>query len=73
VVTGNLPSAYFVTEGSETIDGAVDTYCALMEDWVVAVEQGDTTTEVFPVDAPRTQANAEALKTRIAFLRDNFL
>ncbi len=73
IVVGDLPSAYFVAEGAETVDEAIDTYCALMEDWVVAVEQGDTETKVFPVKAPRTRANAEILKTRIAFLRDNFL
>ncbi len=73
IVAGDLPSAYFVTEGVETVDEAIDTYCALMEDWIVAVEQEDTETEVFPVKAPRTKANAAALKIRIAFLRDNFL
>ncbi len=73
IVVGDLPSAYFVTEGVETVDEAIDTYCSLMEDWVLSVEQDDMETRVFPVDASRTRANAEMLKTRIAFLRDNFL
>ncbi|CAM3305277.1 hypothetical protein [Asticcacaulis taihuensis] len=73
VVTGDLPSAYFITDAAEMVPDAIDTYCCLMEEWIVSVEEDDHEIKVFPIAAQRTKANADALRTRIAFLRKNFL
>lgn len=73
VVTGDLPSAYFITDEAPAVEDAIDTYCELMEDWADAVERNDMDIKVFPVMAERTLANAEALRRRIVFLRQNFL
>ena len=69
VVVGDLPSAYFVYEGNEDPAVAFEQYCGLMEDWAMAIRRGSSVEECFPVDVPATQENAEALLSRIAFLR----
>ena len=73
VVVGDVPSAYFVYEGNEEPDGAFEQYCLLMEDWANAVRAGGSLDEVFPVDAPTTQANADSLLSRIAFIREELI
>ena len=70
VVVGDVPSAYFVYEGNEEPDVAFEQYCLLMEDWATAVRAGGSLDEVVPVDAPTTQANADSLLSRIAFIRE---
>jgi hypothetical protein len=69
VAVGDLPSAYFVYEGNEDPGDALEQYCRLMEEWAMAVRRGSPVDECFPVDAPATVENAEALLSRIAFIR----
>ncbi len=69
VAVGDLPSAYFVYEGNEDPAVALEQYCGLMEDWAMTVRRGAPVEECFPVDAPATRENAEALLSRIAFIR----
>jgi hypothetical protein len=73
VVVGDLPSAYFVIDDVPGPQSALDTYCSLMEDWVEAVLSGHELRKSFPVDAKPSQANALALRSRLAFLRQRVL
>ena len=69
VVVGDLPSAYFVYEGNEDPAVALECYCGLMEEWAMAARDDESVEECFPVDAEPTRENAEALLSRIAFIR----
>lgn len=69
VVIGDLPSAYFIYEGNEDPAVALECYCGLMEEWATAARDGESVEECFPVDAEANRENAEALLSRIAFIR----
>lgn len=69
LVTGDLPSAYFVTENAKTPREALECYCNIMEDWVAAVLDGGDLDEVYPVDVEENAENAKALESRLKFLR----
>jgi hypothetical protein len=73
VVVGDLPSAYFVHEGNEDPAVALECYCGLMEDWAMAAKSGESVDECFPVDAEATLENAEALLSRITFIRSELV
>ena len=72
IVVGDLPSAYLVAE-SATPREALETYCALMADWIEAVELGRSLDEVFPVAANPTLEAAAQLRRRIEFLKERIL
>lgn len=69
VVVGDLPSAYFVYEGNEDPAAALECYCGLMEEWATAARDGESVEECFPVDAEANRENADALLSRITFIR----
>jgi len=71
VISGDLPSAYLVTEGNPTALHALDSYIEEMSRWVDAVRSGMPVTDVFPVKAPPTLENASQLASRLAFLKDH--
>lgn len=73
VVTGDLPSTYFVVEPGETIAETIERYCSLMDDWSGAVLTAGDFEEVFPVRAARTKENAIALRGRMKFLREEVI
>lgn len=73
IVVGDLPSAYFVVDDAETPKQALEVYCELMEDWISAVLSNQDLQNVFPVKAEPTQANANMLLKRIAFIRNELL
>jgi hypothetical protein len=73
LVIGDLPSAYFVTESAETPRAALETYCAIMDDWAAAVAHGSDLDEVYPVDAEPTEENARELLGRLTFLRTEII
>ena len=72
VVSGDLPSAYLVTDNAATPSQALDVCCDLMQSWVDAVRNSTDLGDEFPVDVAPTQANADALERRVAFLRNQF-
>ena len=72
VVVGDLPSAYMVV-GPEDAREALDAYCELMDDWINAVLVTHSFEGVFPVDEAETSGNAEALRSRLAFLRTEII
>src|SRR5688572_999629 len=51
LVVGDLPPAYFVTENATTARDALECYCNMMEEWIVAVLDGGDLDEVYPVEA----------------------
>jgi hypothetical protein len=51
----------------------LDGYIGEMEAWVEAVENGQTTDDLIPVNAAPTLQNAEALKSRLGFLEREIL
>lgn len=73
VVVGDLPPAYLVTDS--VVDGvdAIAAYCELMDDWVRAVRGEGRLKDVFPISAPPTAANADALENRLRMLRDDII
>lgn len=74
VVVGDLPNAYMVvTEGPNCAKEALEAYCELMDDWVNAVLETHNFENVFPVDAAETVGNAESLRWRLNFLRENII
>jgi hypothetical protein len=73
VIVGDLPPAYIVTEENPTPAAALEAYIDEMMDWVSAVEQGDSTEELIPVNAPATIEYAKQLRNRLEFLRSTIL
>jgi hypothetical protein len=73
VVVGDLPSAYFITEGSPDPAEALDTYCELMEDWADAIQAGRDVSQYFPVKAAPTAEHARMLKGRLQMIRRDFI
>ena len=73
VVTGDLPSAYLVTDEAQTPAAALEGYCALMEDWATAVRSGAPLEDVFPVAAEATKENADSVVKRVNFVRNEVI
>ena len=72
-VSGDVPSAYLVTDAARDAASALEVYCGLMHDWAEAVRSGRGIAEVFPVDASPTMENAELLEKRLSFLNATVL
>jgi hypothetical protein len=73
VVVGDLPPAYMVTDELHTPLDALRTYVDLMEEWIAAIREGKSTEECIPVNTAATRENADALETRLSFLKQEFL
>jgi hypothetical protein len=73
VVVGDLPPAYISSSYARSPRAALDGYIGEMEAWVEAVENGQTTDDLIPVNAAPTLQNAEALKSRLGFLEREIL
>jgi hypothetical protein len=69
IFVGDIPSAYLVVELNDNPTQALERYCQLMDDWILAVKTSADLKEVYPVDAAPTIENAEQLKERIDLLR----
>jgi hypothetical protein len=72
-VVGDLPPAYISTAYAKSPRAALDGYIGEMEAWVDAVRNGKPVDEFIPVNGAPTLANAEALKSRLAFLEREIL
>jgi hypothetical protein len=73
VIVGDLPPAYLVTDLSPSPGKALNQYIKEMRRWVRAVEAGKAISDVIPVNAPPTKANAKNLKSRLDFLKTQIL
>jgi len=72
VVCGDLPTAYLVTDRAHDPLSAIAVYCDLMDEWIDGVRRGDAS-HAYPVAAEPTRENADALATRVDFLRSQIL
>jgi hypothetical protein len=72
IVVGDIPSAYFVVDRAQNASEAFEVYCELMDDWAQHVLAGKSLDDVFPIDSPATNENANDLIERIRFIRRNF-
>jgi hypothetical protein len=73
VVTGDLPTAYFVIDQAPDPASALEGYCQLMEDWARAVLEARSLDDVFPVKAKPTPDNAKSLLSRLDFIRTELI
>ncbi|MBV7265152.1 hypothetical protein [Erythrobacter ani] len=73
VVSGDLPDAYFVKDQAKTASRALAVYCDLMEAWVECVRSNGDFSQVYPVEAQPSAANAEMLESRINFIRSEVI
>jgi len=73
VVTGNLPSAYFVGDRINDNSDALIVYCDIMEDWVNCIFSGGNLHNCFPVNADPTWDNAKMLSARIKYIREELI
>jgi hypothetical protein len=73
VVVGDLPPAYMVVVPGDTVAGALEGYCLLMDEWVDAVLGSGDFHNVYPVAAPKTAEYAEMLRSRLEFIRKNII
>lgn len=73
VVVGDIPSIYFETEDARTPAVALGLYCAIAEDWADSVLAHQDLSDCYPIEAPPTRANAEMLKRRIGFIREELI
>jgi hypothetical protein len=73
VVTGDLPSAYFVTDDAPTPCDALRVYCSLVDEWIDAVTSRAPLTDVFPVAAEPSEENAHLLRKRVGFIRNEII
>jgi hypothetical protein len=69
IIVGDFPSAYIVVEPQDSAREALERYCEVMDDWIGEVLGSGDFQDVFPVDAPRTPANADMLRRRLEFMR----
>lgn len=72
VIVGDIPSAYLVTD-SITPGAALAEYCRMMDAWIHAVRRKSNLSYVFPVGSTPTEQNAQALETRLRFIRSEIL
>jgi hypothetical protein len=73
VIVGDLPSIYMVTDNAPTASDALSIYCDIANKWADAVLQRKDTTKTFPIKAEPTLENANLLKKRICFLREQII
>jgi len=73
VIVGDIPPAYIVANENPSPSAALESYIEEMMAWVVAVEEGHTTEELIPVNAPATAGYAKELRGRLEFLRSKIL
>src|ERR1035438_2912098 len=72
-VVGDLPPAYISTRYARSPRAAMDGYIGEMSAWVEAVETGDPTDGLIPVNGAPTLANAAELTSRLEFLERGIL
>lgn len=73
IVVVDLPPACLSSVYARSPRSALDGYIGEMEAWIEAVENRRPTDELIPVNAAPTLQNAEALKSRLAFLEREIL
>ena len=72
VIVGDLPYAYIAPASPDPRD-ALEDYIDQMSRWVEAVHSGRPVDDLIPVNVPPTRDWAEALASRLAFLRERLV
>ncbi|WFB64871.1 hypothetical protein PZ892_06590 [Sphingobacterium sp. WM] len=72
IVVGDIPPAYIDVESGGDPQGALESYVAIMRDWVDTVLDGESVEDCYPVEVPPTKEYAEMLQVRLDLL-DNFI
>jgi hypothetical protein len=73
VIVGDLPPAYLNPVYCGSPQAALRGYIEEMSAWVEAVQKGESTDDMIPVNAEPTKENATALTTRLRFLEREIL
>jgi hypothetical protein len=73
VIVGEIPPAYLVTDDAPNAARALGVYIREMRKWVSAVKFGQKVSDLIPVNAPPTLANATDLENRLNFIEKNIL
>lgn len=68
VIVGDLPPAYIVMDNAENAEAALEAYVGEMRAWAEAVQLGQPTDELIPVNVEPTPANADLLLGRLQLL-----
>jgi hypothetical protein len=68
VITGDMPSAYFVIDDCATPIDALKWYIAERRRWVELAYVGETSSDVMPVEVPANAYHAEILERRLNIL-----
>jgi len=72
IVVGDIPPAYVDVENGENPREVLESYVAIMRDWVDTVLQGESVEDCYPVEVPATKEYAEMLENRLDLL-DTFI
>jgi len=72
IIVGDLPTVY-LDKSIQTGLEALQVYCDLMDDWADNIKNGKSIDDSFPIPVEPTIENANLLKSRIDFLRQNFI
>jgi hypothetical protein len=73
VVVGDLPPAYLSSVYAKSPWDALDGYLGEMKAWADAVENGESTDDLIPVNAAPTPENVQSLRNRLEFLAREIL
>jgi len=75
IIVGDVPPAHihFEVGYTENVASAVDGYIGAMSDWVTAVDAGESTDRLIPVNADASQEYATMLRSRLDFLDRHIL
>ena len=73
VVAGDIPPAYLVIDDLLTPAEALEGYIELMDEWCVAVMNGESVEDLIPVNVPPTKKRARDLESRLRFLEQHIL
>jgi hypothetical protein len=73
VVTGDLPPAYLAYEPDDTWQDALQGYVGEMQLWVDAAREGETASDLIPVNVAPNSENAGLLESRLTFIRTQLL
>lgn len=70
VIVGDLPSAYIDILSASSAHSALDLYIRLMEEWASKVNNGEDTSDCYPINVPETKEYADMLTIRMNLLKE---
>lgn len=73
IIVGDLPPAYIDILSAPSPRSALDLYIRLMEEWASKVNNGEDTSDCYPINVPATKEYADMLTTRMNLLKEDYL